>query len=141
MGLNSISNYTKIIKSFRSIFRSFCQATTKHSTPMECCPVYFLSHANTGQPHSCAPKLGGFRLLCGIPVRAEVEARGGDKGGEDGGAIPGPVNDKHLSPCGPLAPPWKELSLPVGHVTREGAVSGKSNFEMTRVDRWRGKTN
>ncbi len=30
--------------------------------PNSRCHVYFLSHANTGQPHSSIPKLGGFKL-------------------------------------------------------------------------------
>lgn len=78
----------------------FAKPLQRAAHPMECCPVYFLNHANTGQPHSCAPKLGGFRLPCGIPVSMEVEGNSEERRREAW-----PMNGKHLSHCGPLTPP------------------------------------
>lgn len=83
----------------------FARRLQRAAHPMERCPVYFLNHANTSQPHSCAPKLGGFRLPCGIPVSTEVEGNS-DKRRRQAW----PVNGKHLSHCGPLTPPCYAFS-------------------------------
>lgn len=96
----------------------FAKPLQRAAHPMERCPVYFLNHANTGQPHSCAPKLGGFRLPCGIPVSAEVE---GNR--EERRRQAWPVNGKHLSHCGPLTPPCYAFSSFRSHDSGKAAPS------------------
>lgn len=105
----------------------FAKPLQRAAHPMERCPVYFLNHANAGQPHSSAPKLGGFRLPCGIPASTERWRETVRRGGDTRQAWP--VNGKHLSHCAPLAPPCYAFP-PSGHMTQESCTGRNADVVM-----------